>query len=113
MASESGDRNLEFALKYKRDISALLAFGGMLSLVIGLVVLFHGTTGNDESIIKINQFEVTLKGLGAVIMATSLIWAFLSYKSRPNIITSITTEPDGNKIKETVASTTLSQSPPK
>jgi hypothetical protein len=71
-------------IKSKTAISIVLGFGGMLTLVIGLTVLLWGISGNDETIIKTFSLEVSAKGLGAVIMATSIIWAFFAYRARPS-----------------------------
>ncbi|MCX5965107.1 MAG: hypothetical protein NT070_18850 [Cyanobacteria bacterium] len=70
-------------IKATTQFAIVLACGGMLSLVIGLVVLLSGVEGQDETVVKIGGFNLSAKGLGAVIMGTSSVWAFFSYQSRP------------------------------
>lgn len=70
-------------IQAKTKLAMTLAIGGMLSLVIGLVVLLFGVTGNDRTLFKMGMLEVSASGLGGVIMATSSAWAFFAYKTRP------------------------------
>lgn len=70
-------------IQAKTKLAITLAIGGMLSLVIGLVVLLFGVTGNDRTLFKMGMVEMSASGLGGVIMATSAIWAFFAYKARP------------------------------
>lgn len=70
-------------IQAKTKLAMTLAVGGMLSLVVGLVVLLFGVTGNDRTLFKMGMLEVSARGLGGVIMATSGIWAFFAYKARP------------------------------
>lgn len=70
-------------IKAKTLFSIVIAIGGMLALLVGLAVIIFGATGNDETLIKILGLEVSAKGLGAVIMVTSILWAFIAYQSRP------------------------------
>jgi hypothetical protein len=70
-------------IKAKTQFAIVLACGGMLSLIVGLVVLINGVKGQDETVVKMGSFNLSAKGLGAVIMGTSTVWAFFSYQSRP------------------------------
>jgi hypothetical protein len=81
-ATRSSDIDIAF-IKAKTQLSVALAVGGMLTLVIGLVVLLYGVTGQDHTLVKAANIEVSAGGLGGVIMTTSVLWAFFSYKSRP------------------------------
>ena len=67
----------------KTRFAIVLACGGILSLIVGLIVLLNGVKGQDETVVKIGDFNLSAKGLGAVIMGTSSVWAFFSYQSRP------------------------------
>lgn len=82
MSATKSDIDIAF-IKAKTKLSIALAVGGMLTLVIGLVVLLYGVTGQDHTLVKAANIEVSAGGLGGVIMTTSVLWAFLSYKSRP------------------------------
>jgi hypothetical protein len=70
-------------IKAKTQFAIVLACGGILSLFVGLTVLLNGVKGQDETVVKIGDFNLSAKGLGAVIMGTSTVWAFFAYQSRP------------------------------
>jgi hypothetical protein len=65
-------------------ITITLAVGGMLTLIVGLILLLYGITGQDRSLIKFPGIEISAGGLGGVIMATSAVWAFFAYKAAPS-----------------------------
>ena len=67
----------------KTRLAITLAIGGMLSLVIGMVVILFGASSPDTASFQIGGLEVSATGIGAVIMATSVMWAFFAYKIRP------------------------------
>lgn len=83
MRRRDNDIDLAF-IQAKTKIALVLASGGVLSLIVGLVVLMYGVTGQDHALLKGASFELSAGGLGGVIMATSGIWAFFAYKSSPN-----------------------------
>lgn len=70
-------------IQAKTKLAIALSIGGMLALAIGLVVLLYGVTGNDQTLFKSGALELSASGLGAVIMSTSVLWAFFAYKCRP------------------------------
>ncbi|MGF6549364.1 hypothetical protein [Paraburkholderia youngii] len=82
MKPESHEIDIAFINAKTRLCIALIA-GGMLSLVVGLIVLLYGAAGQDEAIISAAGTEIHARGIGAVIMVTSILWAFFAYKSRP------------------------------
>lgn len=99
----------------KTQFAIVLACGGILSLIVGLVVLLNGVKGQDETVVKIGDFNLSAKGLGAVIMGTSTVWAFFSYQSRPKYSHSreLTEEfdPESNRTyRREVESSTMKQS---
>ena len=67
----------------KARLAITLACGGMLSLIVGLIVLLYGSATPDSASFNIGTLKVTATGIGAVIMATSVMWAYISYKVRP------------------------------
>ena len=67
----------------KTRLAITIACGGMLSLLVGLIVLLFGVANTDTAVFSIGNFEVSASGIGAVIMATSVAWAYLAYKVRP------------------------------
>jgi hypothetical protein len=82
MRSDRAETDILY-IKSNTIISVVLGLGGILALLVGLVVLLFRPTGNVETLIKVMGLEVSAKGLGAVIMATSILWAFFAYQSRP------------------------------
>ena len=74
--------DIEF-IKAKTWLSIALVAGGILTLLIGLVVLLHGVTGEDHTIVRFSNVEISASGIGGVIMLTSVLWAFVAYKARP------------------------------
>ena len=62
----------------KARIAIVLAIGGMLSLVVGLFVLLFGTSAQNSAVFKFSSMEINASGIGAVIMATSVMWAYLA-----------------------------------
>lgn len=82
MRSDRAEIDIAY-IKSKTLVSITIGIGGMLTLIVGLIVLIFGISGNDETLVKFSGLEVSAKGLGAVIMATSIIWAFFAYQARP------------------------------
>jgi hypothetical protein len=82
MNRNNTDVDLVF-IQAKTKIALTLAGGGILALIVGLAVLMYGVTGQDHALLKGASIELSASGLGGVIMATSGIWAFFAYKSRP------------------------------
>ena len=82
MDSPRVDVDIAF-IQAKTKLSLALAGGGMLTLIIGLAVLLYGVSGQDQTLIKAANIEISASGLGGVIMTTSVVWAFFAYKSRP------------------------------
>lgn len=68
----------------KTRVAIVLATGGMLTLLIGLTLLFFGVTSQDKTLMKLLGVEVSAGGLGGVIMTTSVMWAFFAYKTCPS-----------------------------
>ncbi len=70
-------------IQAKTRLAITLACGGMLSLIVGLLVLLFGASTSDKAIFSVATIEVSASGIGAVIMATSVMWAYIAYKVRP------------------------------
>ena len=70
-------------IQAKMKLAIALAVGGMLSLIVGLIVLLYGVTNQDSASLSIAGAEISATGIGGVIMVTSVLWAFFSYKTRP------------------------------
>jgi hypothetical protein len=70
-------------IQAKTRLSITLAIGGMLALLVGLIVLLHGVTGQDQALITLASVRISASGIGGVIMITSAFWAFAAYQARP------------------------------
>ena len=69
----------------KTRLAIALAFGGFLTLGIGLAVLiFAPVSSAQETLIQFLGLEVSARGMGAIIMSTSVVWGYLAYSARPN-----------------------------
>lgn len=81
---DPGRHEIDIAfINAKTRLCIALIAGGMLALVVGLIVLLYGTARQDEAVISAGGIEIHATGIGAVIMTTSIVWAFFAYKSRP------------------------------
>lgn len=78
------DADIDIAfINAKTRIAITLAIGGMVTLLVGLILLFYGASGTDTTLVRIAGAELSASGLGGVIMVTSVAWAFLAYQARP------------------------------
>ena len=72
----------------KTRLAITLALGGMLALIIGMVVILFGASSPETATFQFGNIQVSATGIGAVIMATSAMWAYFAYRVRPNYSTS-------------------------
>lgn len=70
-------------IRAKTTLSLALAIGGILSILVGALVFVLGVQGADEALIKVAGTEVSSKGLGGVILSTSVLWGYFAYLARP------------------------------
>ncbi|WP_435274836.1 hypothetical protein ACMAZF_16485 [Psychrobium sp. nBUS_13] len=70
-------------LKSKTLVAVVLAIGGIAALAVGAYVLTSGISTQDSAVFKILGAEVSAEGIGAVILASSVLWAYFSYLARP------------------------------
>ena len=70
-------------LKFRTIFSSLLALGGIISIIAGILLLHAGLQGSDSAIFKLLGAEISAQGIGGVILTTSAVWAYLAYRSRP------------------------------
>ena len=54
----------------KARLAITLACGGMLSLIVGMVVILFGASSPETASFQFGHIEISATGLGAVIMAT-------------------------------------------
>ena len=76
-------------IQAKMKLAIALAVGGMLSLIVGLIVLLYGVTNQDSASLSIAGAEISATGIGGVIMVTSVLWAFFPIKRGPNTLVPI------------------------
>ncbi len=67
----------------KTRLAITVAIGGMVALVVGLVVVIYGGESAQSAVFRFGGIEVSASGIGAVIVATSVMWAYIAYKVRP------------------------------
>ncbi|WKJ88901.1 hypothetical protein QZJ86_12805 [Methylomonas montana] len=70
-------------LKMKTIVAVVLAFGGITALIVGAIVLTLGVNAANSAVFEIGGFKVTAEGIGAVILGSSVFWAYFAYLSRP------------------------------
>lgn len=70
-------------LKSKTLVATVLAIGGMTALAVGAYVLTSGISTQDSAVFKILGAEVSAEGIGAIILASSVLWAYFAYLARP------------------------------
>lgn len=64
-------------------LSTILALGGILSLLVGVFIFSTGVSGSDETTVEILGANLNSKGLGGVVMTTSVLWAYIAFLARP------------------------------
>jgi hypothetical protein len=70
-------------LKYKTVVSVILSIGGISALVVGAYVMTSGINSQDSAVFKLLGAEVSAEGIGSVILASSVFWAYFAYLARP------------------------------
>ena len=70
-------------LKSKTLVAVVLGIGGMAALAVGAFVLTSGISTQDSAVFKVLGAEISAEGIGAVILASSLLWAYFAYLTRP------------------------------
>ncbi len=105
------DTALDIAyIRARTQICITLAVGGMLSFMLGSVLVFLGATVADTQSIKLAGLELNASGLGAIVYGTSSVWAWLAYRARPHFSRRYErsqTDADGTSFSERYSSTQL------
>ncbi len=70
-------------IKAKTIVSALLALGGIAAIFVGAFVLSAGIQAENSAVIRVLGAEVNAKGIGGVILASSVLWGYFAYLARP------------------------------
>jgi len=70
-------------IRSRTAVCIALAAGGILAICVGCILLLLGKSGSDESLIKIAGAELSGKGIGAVMMVSSVAWGLLAYLAAP------------------------------
>lgn len=91
-------------MKYRTIITIVLILGGILTLLVGTLILLFGSNANDSAIIEMLGVRIDAKGFGAVVLASSLLWGFFAYRSRPTygMASRIATVVDKNGIEHEI-----------
>ncbi len=98
-------------LKSKTIVSVSLSIGGIITLLVGVFLLSSGISHQDSAIFEILGAKLTAKGIGAVILGSSVFWAYFAYSARPKYSrrkeVSSTTFPDGSQSHYELESATM------
>lgn len=70
-------------LKAKTTVSIMLSIGGIVSLIVGAFILGSGINSTDSAVFEVLGAKLTAEGIGAVILGSSVFWAYFAYLSRP------------------------------
>lgn len=70
-------------LRAKTIVSVVLSVGGITALLVGAYLLGMGISSNDSAVFEILGTKLTAKGIGAVILGSSVFWAYFAYLARP------------------------------
>jgi hypothetical protein len=96
--SPSHDVDIAF-IKSKTIVSVTLAVGGLLQTIAGALLLNAGLNEPGAASLRIMGSEVSASGLGAIVLCTSVMWAYFAYLARPKFSsrseTKSTTAADG------------------
>lgn len=112
--SEFGTNQLDVDIAYlkaKTIVSVVLALGGISSLIVGALLLTSGMAAANSAVLEIAGARLTAEGLGAVILGSSVFWAYFAYLARPKYSrrkeTKSRTMPDGGQESYEFESSTM------
>jgi hypothetical protein len=98
-------------IKYNALVSVCFALGGIISLIVGSYILGSSGSQTNKAVFEILGATITTEGIGAVILSSSVLWAFFSYLSRPKYSRKkerkVSYSPDGSErcVEEFVSTT--------
>ena len=72
-------------IRAKTTVAITLAAGGILSVLAGLAIALWAD--NSRILFELGSMEVTARGVGVMVMASSAIWSWFAYKARPRFTT--------------------------
>ena len=88
-------------LRSKTIVSVFLSIGGIITLLVGAFILSSGISNQDSAVFEILGAKLTAEGIGAVILGSSVFWAYFAYLARPKYSrrkeVSSSTSPDGTQ----------------
>lgn len=98
-------------IKSKTIVSVILAVGGIVALLVGAYILSSGIGGKDSAVFEILGAKITAEGIGAVILASSVFWAYFAYLAKPKYSrrreVKSSTSPDGTRSQYEFESSTM------
>jgi uridine kinase len=71
-------------IKSKTIVSVTLAIGGLMQTIVGALLLNTGLNQQGTATFKILGAEVSGTGLGAIVLCSSVMWAYFACLARPN-----------------------------
>ncbi len=82
--SQTTQHDVDIAyLKAKSIVSVTLALGGIVAIIVGAFVLNVGIQSENSAEFEFLGAKVSAKGIGGVILSSSVLWAYFAYLSRP------------------------------
>lgn len=82
--SQTNQLDVDIAyIKSKTLVSVILALGGVVALLVGAYVLTSGVSSKDSAVFEVLGAKITAEGIGAVILGSSVLWAYFSYMAKP------------------------------
>jgi len=70
-------------IRAKTMISVVLAFGGLVQTISGALLLNAGLNNGGTASFSLMGAQFSATGLGGIVLCTSVLWAFLAYRARP------------------------------
>lgn len=100
-------------LRSKTIVSVFLSIGGIIALLVGAFILSSGISNQDSAVFEIIGSKLTAKGIGAVILGSSVFWAYFAYLARPKYSrrkeVSSSASPDGTQSHYEFESATMAK----
>ena len=103
-------------IRSKTVVSAFLSLGGIVALLVGAYILSTGISSQSSAVFEFLGAKVTAEGIGAVMMSSSVFWAYFAYRSRPQYRrhreTMSRTSPEGGRKQSEFVSASMAATKP-
>ena len=115
--SQTNQLDVDIAyIKSKTIVSVILAIGRIVALLVGAYVLSSGISSENSAVFEVLGAKITTEGIGAVILGSSVLWAYFSYLAKPKYsrrrVVKSSTSPDGTQSQYEFESATMTAAEP-